>query len=144
MQTIRSDDFPPTNRHPPVPVIAGAREQVPSFSPSQIKMLEQYRPWAMKVSVDDQIFGCKLSANILDSFNREYEMLLRISNADAQNAISAPRLRGLVMVEEGVVGVLMDFIETNQPDLTFSLTEGKSLTRSQRARWTAQIEKTVR
>lgn len=98
----------------------------------------------MKVSVDDQIFGCKLSANILDSFNREYEMLLRISNADAQNAISAPRLRGLVMVEEGVVGVLMDFIETNQPDLTFSLTEGKSLTRSQRARWTAQIEKTVR
>jgi hypothetical protein len=132
IEIIRSDDFPATNQHPTVPFIAGAREEVPSFSPSQIKVLEKYRPWAMKVSVGDQTFCCKLSIALREPFIREYEILQQISDADFQNAISVPRLSGLVMVEEGVVGVLMDFIETNQPDLTFDLTEGISLTRSQR------------
>jgi tRNA A-37 threonylcarbamoyl transferase component Bud32 len=143
VQIIRSDDFPPYNPHPPVPFIAGAREDVSSFSPSEIQVLERYRPWAVKVSVDDQIFCCKVSIDFRGAFLREYEILQKILDADAQNAINATRLRGVIMVEEGVVGVLMDFIQTNQPDLTYDLTAGKSLTLAQRARWAAQIEKTV-
>jgi serine/threonine protein kinase len=142
VQIIRSDDFPPYNPHPPVPFIAGAGEEVPSFSPAAIQVLERYRASAMKISVDDQIFFCNVSVDH-GSFLREYEILQKILDARAQKAINAPRLRGVIMVEEGVVGLLMDFIETDQPDLTYDLDAGKSLTLAQRARWAAQIEKTV-
>lgn len=84
----------------------------------------------MKVSVDGQIFCCKVSIEFHGAFLREYEILQKILDVDPQNAINATRLRGVVMVEEGVVGVLMDFIQTNQPDLTYDLTAGKSLTRA--------------
>jgi hypothetical protein len=54
-KVIRRDDLPPFDIYQPMPVIATKGPELPCYSPSQIAVVEMYRPWAMKVSVDGNI-----------------------------------------------------------------------------------------
>jgi len=52
-----------------------------------------------------------------NSFLEEYKALQKIR--DPLDQLHVPRLSGLVEAEDDIVGILMNYIETDQPDLSY-------------------------
>jgi tRNA A-37 threonylcarbamoyl transferase component Bud32 len=143
-EVIRRDDLPPFSIYQPIPVIAPKGRELPCYSPSQVAVVDMYRPWAMKVSVDGNIMCCKINGTLHDSFAREYRVLQQISDSDNSDSIRVPKLKGLIQVGEGIVGVLMDFIETDEPDLTYNLSGKELITEFKRVKWALQLTEILR
>jgi len=60
------------------------------------------------------------------------------------NQLHLSRLSGLVEAEDGIVGLLMNYIETAQPDLSYVLMEEESVVPpEQREKWISQISNTL-
>lgn len=133
LKCIRRDDLPPPTLWPPHSEIAKsedeAEDKLPNYTPSQLLVLKpfMFHRWVLLVSTHDgQTFCCKLSAGHGDSFSREYHVLRRIRTAGCTTeSLKVPQLRGLVRSDvgygEGIVGLLMDYIDTECYELTFHL-----------------------
>jgi tRNA A-37 threonylcarbamoyl transferase component Bud32 len=61
-----------------------------------------------------------------------------------QISIRIPKLKGLIQVGGGIVGILMDFIETEKPDLTYNLSDEEPILESRRAKWASQLTEILR
>jgi hypothetical protein len=48
-------------------------------------------------------------------------------------------LEGLIRVGEGIVGILMNFIETDNPDLTYNLLDEEPISESLGVKWASQL-----
>lgn len=132
--SIRREDIPPPARWPERLDLAQAEAQagvrVPIYAPSEIQIARKFliHPWVLQVSTPDgQLLCCKLSGGHMDAFRREYDTLRKIYDEGcATGSFRVPQLRGLICSESGhgeggIVGILMDFIDTEQTDFTFHL-----------------------
>lgn len=98
----------------------------------------------MKISVHGNIMCCQINGAIHDCFVREYRVLQRISDSENSESIRVPKLKGLIQVGEGIVAILMDFIETDKPDLTYNLSDEGPISESRRAKWASQLTEILR
>lgn len=87
---------------------------------------------------------CKINGAIHDCFAREYRVMQQISDSDNSDSIRVPKLKGLIQVGEGIVGILMDFIETDKSDLTYNLSDEEPISESQRVKWASQLTEILR
>lgn len=100
----------------------------------------------MKVSVDNQILCCKINLDAQDSFLREYQSIQQVANAG--HTIRVPKVVGLVKGEQedkqGVIGILMKYVEPKIPDLGLALSNGShnEISHHRRTKWAAQVEDT--
>lgn len=143
LQVVRRDDLPPFTIYRVIPATPSQEAELSCYSPSQIKVIERYRPWALKVSIHERVMFCKVNGAIHDCFDREYQALQKILDADDSDSIRVPKLKGTVQVAEGVVGIPIDFIETDQPDLTFNLSDEAQISESLRSKWESQLAETL-
>ena len=105
--------------------------KVPIYTPSQIRVVRSFlfHRWVLVVSTPDgKLLCCKLSAGHGESFLREYHALRKIQNAGCTTeSLHVPQLRGLIHTdtrhhgEEGIVGILVDYVDTERYDLAFHL-----------------------
>jgi hypothetical protein len=133
-KAIRREDIPPPTTWPAYPDIAALEEKtnikLPIYTPSQIQVLKTFafHPWVLRVSTPNgSHLSCKLSASHTGSFEREYGALRKLRDAGCTIAtLRVPQLRGLVRTEAGlgevgIVGILVDYIDTQCYELTFCL-----------------------
>lgn len=134
LKGIRRDDVPPPTRWPAHPKVSAleneAKAKVPVYTPSQIRIIKSFmfHPWILLVSTpDEKLLCCKLSSIHPGAFEREYSILRKMYDAGCINEIlHVPQLKGLVRTdgghgEEGIVGLLMDHVDTECYELTFHL-----------------------
>ncbi len=131
---IRRDDVPPPARWPANSNIAAleseAQTRVPIYTPSQIQVLKTFLFHSgvlLVATPGGHDLCCKLSAGHVGSFEREYNALRKIRDAGCTTGtLRVPQLRGLICNEvghgeDGIVGILMDHIDTECYELTFHL-----------------------
>lgn len=134
LKVIRRDDACLPTQWPPNPEILVSEEnaklRLPTYTPSQLKFLKsfQFHPWVLVLSTPEgQTVCCKLSAGLSDSFSREYHALRKMREAGCTSeSLHVPQLKGLVCTEgtngtQGIVGILIDYIDTERYELTFHL-----------------------
>ena len=137
LKGIRRDGLPPPTRwptHSDIDVLKDTvKPSVPIYTPSQIHVLKPFlfHPWVLLVSIRDEpgrVLCCKLSAAYGSSFEREYGILHRMHNAgDTIDTLHVPQLRGLIRADVGhgedggIIGILMDHIDTERYELTYHL-----------------------
>jgi hypothetical protein len=124
--------------HPPhgqlIPTSAAVEEKtnikLTIYTPSQIQILKTFtfHSWVLQVSTPNgSSLCCKLSAGHPGSFERECASLRKMCDAGCTTDIlRVPQPRGLVHTEArhgepGIVGTLVDYIETECYELTFHL-----------------------
>lgn len=134
LKGIRRDDAPPPTRWPARPEIAALESKtnirVPVYTPSQLQVLKSFlfHSWVLLVSTPDrQVLCCKLSAGHGNFFEREYKTLRKMLDAGCTTEmLRVPQPRGLIRTddrhgEQGIVGILIDHIDTERYELTFHL-----------------------
>ncbi|KAH6703024.1 hypothetical protein BKA61DRAFT_494016 [Leptodontidium sp. MPI-SDFR-AT-0119] len=97
-----------------------------------------------KVLVQGLDMCCKIStAQSFKAVQREYDCLRQITISENAASIPAPKLRGLVVDDDGVVlGILEEFI-ANEGRLSDVVKNDAGVSEERRAKWVKQIRKAV-
>ncbi|KAL9112427.1 MAG: hypothetical protein Q9227_003269 [Pyrenula ochraceoflavens] len=118
------------------------QKMLPVYEPSKIEVVELLGQWILRVSVGGQDLCCKL--NIDDGIiMKEYRALQRVTE-HGPSSMRVPKLRGLVVEDDGVVGLLLDYIPTRYTTLTAAVESAAEEDHAARkAKWAAQVEETL-
>ncbi|KAI9800478.1 MAG: hypothetical protein M1833_003364 [Piccolia ochrophora] len=122
---------------------------VPRYLPSQLEVVEKLVSIrVIRVLVDGKIMCCKLDLALYPDTLREIDTLSKLALIDLHESIRIPRLRGLIVAEDGrgVIGFLMDHVETIGPNPHLGGYSRKMDTtdRCRREKWASQAEMMVK
>lgn len=141
---VVQDDPPPSNNGPSH-LIMGDASNLPRFSAREILFVKKLMGtgYIAKVSVNGQEMCCKMS---LPSSNkavqREYECLKKIADSNNASSIRAPRLFGLIVGDEGVDGILEEYIPHTMT-LDGSPGDIKAVAAERRRKWAEQAKRNM-
>ena len=119
---------------------------VPTFNQSQIEVLDKLvSNRIMRVRVKQEILCCKLASPGFQGISREIQVLDQINRVHLCSSSRVPRLKGLIGSTEGVIGFVMDYIETSlqYPHLGSLENYVTDVARGRREKWANQINSTL-
>ena len=126
--------------------LKNSTQDLPRYSSRDITITSKLigTGYIAKVSVQGHDMCCKTGTiQTFKAVQREYDCLQQITISENAASIPAPKLRGLVVDDEGVViGILEDFIE-NQGRLSDVVRNDAGVSEERRARWVKQIRRAV-
>ena len=144
LKVIERDDLQPRSQFlPSQDEVLLAQRNSPVYQASQLDVLEVLGQWILKVSADEEIVFCKLNV-VQNAILTEYRALRKITEVGLSTKV--PKLRGLVSEGDGVIGLLLDYIEPKHSTLTAALQSlgDEELMQKRKVKWAAQLEQTVR
>ncbi|KAL2261271.1 hypothetical protein VTK26DRAFT_4492 [Humicola hyalothermophila] len=143
--------------HPPVPEdriramgLDLATTDIPIVKASEVILIDRLQGMVWKVRVGGEEMICKGSINVFTNpLCDELEAYVKIRSAGA--TLRVPELRGIVVSQKGVVGILLGYIPHDHRNLRFLLSDADAgtippgeATVALRRKWATQIEETLR